>query len=148
MTVLPTRYCLYSINFKHGFWITFFPSKNFLQTLTAIWVVPLMCYNYVFPKVKNVDIWILIYLVTSPIKPKGLIKSIKTKFSQIIFISFIFGNLFWIFNPFSITIWFFEVATKIWRKVLEGNKVIQNTCLKLIEDKKYWLGRTVMSPIK
>ena len=51
MTVLPTQYLVSSINFKHGLWITFFPSKTLLQALTAIWVVALMYYNCVFPKV-------------------------------------------------------------------------------------------------
>ena len=51
MTVLPTQNCLSSRNFKHEFWITFFPSKTLLQTLAAIWVVALIYYNCVFPKV-------------------------------------------------------------------------------------------------
>ena len=61
MAVFPTQDCLYSMNFKHRFWITIFPSKALLQTLAAIWVVALMYYNCVFPKVKicgyfNIDI--------------------------------------------------------------------------------------------
>ena len=61
MKSLPTQYFLSSISFKHGFLITFFPSKTLLQTLAAIWVVALMHYNCVFPKVTicgylNIDI--------------------------------------------------------------------------------------------
>ena len=52
MIVLPAQDFLSSSNFKHGFWITFFPSKTLLQTLVAIWVVALMYYNCVFAKVK------------------------------------------------------------------------------------------------
>ena len=100
MTVLPTQYCLSSRNFKHGSLITSFPSKNLLQTLGAIWVVALMYYNCVFPKVKICGyLNKLIHPMESPLTPKGLIKSIKTKFSQIIFTS-IFWKPFLNFQPF------------------------------------------------
>ena len=55
--------------------------------------------NFVFQKLKRCGLCILIYHVTSPITPKGLIKSIKTKFAQIIFTS-IFWKPFLNFHPF------------------------------------------------
>ena len=68
-------------------------------SLAATWVVAIMCCNFVFPNVKICGLWILIYLVKSPLTPKGLVKSIKTKFAQIIFTS-IFWKPFLNFHPF------------------------------------------------
>ena len=51
-------------------------SSNWFS-LAATWVVELMYCNFLFPKVKRCGWCILIYLETSPLTPKGLIKSIK-----------------------------------------------------------------------
>ena len=61
MTIFSTQDFFPSSNFKHGFWITLFPSKILLQNLAVIWAVAHMYYNCVFPKVKicgylNIDI--------------------------------------------------------------------------------------------
>ena len=53
------------------------------------------------------DLSILIYLVTSPPTPKGLIKSIKTKFSKIIFTS-IFWKPLLNYHPFCFCIIFWS----------------------------------------
>ena len=58
-----------------------------------------MSCNFLFQKVKRCGLCILIYHVTSPLTPRGLIKYIKTKFAQIIFTS-IFWKPFLDFHPF------------------------------------------------
>ena len=55
--------------------------------------------NFSFPKVNRCGFFILIYPIISPLTPKGLIKSIKTKFVKIIFTS-IFWKPFMNFHPF------------------------------------------------
>ena len=41
-----------------------------------------------------------------------------------------------------------QIAAKVCSRVLEGKKVIENPCLKLLEENKSWMGRAVMSPVK
>ena len=69
-------------------------------SFAEIWVVALMYCHFVFQKFKRCGLCIFIYLVTSPLTPKGCIKSIKTKFAKIIFTS-IFWKHFLNFHPFS-----------------------------------------------
>ena len=117
MIVLPTQYFVSLRNFKQGFWITFLPSKTLLQTLAAIWVVALMHYNCVFPKLKicgslNIDIS---YDITTNRKRINKIHPNKIHTNNIYLLHI--WKPFLNFQPFfahCIIIWSWNWVSKLW----------------------------------